>query len=134
MIDIENEVFTQIATKLREEFNGISVYGEYIKAPAKFPAVSIEEKANTVYQRTQDSGNIENHASLMYEVNVYSNKKTGKKSECKDIFSVIDDEFSAMGFTRILKDTIPNLEDATIYRMIGRYTAIVSKENEIFRR
>lgn len=134
MIDIENEVFTQIATKLREEFNGISVYGEYTKAPAKFPAVSIEEKANTVYQRTQDSGNIENHASLMYEVNVYSNKKTGKKSECKDIFSVIDDEFSAMGFTRILKDTIPNLEDATIYRMIGRYTAIVSKENEIIRR
>jgi hypothetical protein len=134
VIDIENEVFTQIATKLREEFNGISVYGEYTKAPAKFPAVSIEEKANTVYQRTQDSGNIENHASLMYEVNVYSNKKTGKKSECKDIFSVIDDEFSAMGFTRILKDTIPNLEDATIYRMIGRYTAIVSKENEIFRR
>lgn len=134
MIDIENEVFTQIATKLREEFDGISVYGEYTKAPAKFPAVSIEEKANTVYQRTQDSGNIENHASLMYEVNVYSNKKTGKKSECKDIFSVIDDEFSAMGFTRILKDTIPNLEDATIYRMIGRYTAIVSKENEIFRR
>lgn len=134
MIDIENEVFTQIAAKLREEFNGISVYGEYTKAPAKFPAVSIEEKANTVYQRTQDSGNIENHASLMYEVNVYSNKKTGKKSECKDIFSVIDDEFSAMGFTRILKDTIPNLEDATIYRMIGRYTAIVSKENEIIRR
>lgn len=134
MIDIENEVFTQIAAKLREEFNGISVYGEYTKAPAKFPAVSIEEKANTVYQRTQDSGNVENHASLMYEVNVYSNKKTGKKSECKDIFSVIDDEFSAMGFTRILKDTIPNLEDATIYRMIGRYTAIVSKENEIFRR
>jgi hypothetical protein len=134
VIDIENEVFTQIAAKLREEFNGISVYGEYTKAPAKFPAVSIEEKANTVYQRTQDSGNIENHASLMYEVNVYSNKKTGKKSECKDIFSVIDDEFSAMGFTRILKDTIPNLEDATIYRMIGRYTAIVSKENEIIRR
>lgn len=134
MIDIENEVFTQIAAKLREEFNGISVYGEYTKAPAKFPAVSIEEKANTVYQRTQDSGNIENHASLMYEVNVYSNKKSGKKSECKDIFSVIDDEFSAMGFTRILKDTIPNLEDATIYRMIGRYTAIVSKENEIIRR
>jgi hypothetical protein len=134
VIDIENEVFTQIAAKLREEFNGISVYGEYTKAPAKFPAVSIEEKANTVYQRTQDSGNVENHASLMYEVNVYSNKKTGKKSECKDIFSVIDDEFSAMGFTRILKDTIPNLEDATIYRMIGRYTAIVSKENEIIRR
>ena len=134
MIDIENEVFTQIATKLREEFNGISVYGEYTKAPAKFPAVSIEEKANTVYQRTQDSGNIENHASLMYEVNVYSNKKTGKKSECKDLFSVIDDEFSAMGFTRILKDTIPNLEDATIYRMIGRYTAVVSTDKVIYRR
>ena len=134
MIDVENEVFNRIAKVLREIFPSIVVYGEYVKSPASFPAVMIEEKANSVYQKTQDSGNIENHASVMYEVNVYSNKQSGKKSECKAIFKIIDDEFAAMGFTRILKEPIPNLEDATIYRMVGRYTGIISIDKTIYRR
>jgi phenylalanyl-tRNA synthetase alpha subunit len=134
MIDIENELFNQIATKLRNKFNSISVYGEYIKSPAVFPAVFIEERGNNVYERTQDSGNIENHARLMYEVNVYSNKQIGKKSECKKIFEVIDNEFASMGFTRILKEPIANLEDASIYRMVGRYTGVISTNKTIYRR
>lgn len=134
MIDVENEVFNRIAKVLRENFPSIVVYGEYVKSPASFPAVMIEEKANSVYQKTQDSGNIEKHASVMYEVNVYSNKQAGKKSECKAIFKLIDDEFAAMGFTRILKEPIPNLEDATIYRMVGRYTGIISTDKTIYRR
>lgn len=134
MIDIENEVFSRIATRLRNEFNPISVYGEYVKSPASFPAVSIEEKANSVYQRTQDGANVENHALVMYEVNVYSNKQVGKKSECKAIFKVIDDEFKQMGFTRTLRESIPNLENATIYRMVGRYSAVVSVDKLIYRR
>lgn len=134
MIDIENELFNQIATKLRNKFNSISVYGEYIRSPAVFPAVFIEERGNNVYERTQDSGNIENHARLMYEVNVYSNKQTGKKSECKKIFEVIDNEFASMGFTRILKEPIANLEDASIYRMVGRYTGVISTNKTIYRR
>jgi len=134
VIDIENEVFNRIATRLREEFNPISVYGEYIKSPAVFPAVIIEERGNSAHERTQDSGSVENHARLMYEVNVYSNKQSGKKSECKSIFKVIDEEFASMGFTRTLKEPISNLEDATIYRMIGRYTAVVAVGGIIFRR
>ena len=138
MIDIENQIFGKISTALHAEFDPIFVYGEYVKAPASFPAVSIEERGNSAYQRTQDSGSLENHVSLMYEINVYSNKKTGKKtgkkSECKAIFAVIDNEFQKMGFTRIMKEPVANLEDGTIYRMVGRYTAVVSVGGIIFRR
>lgn len=134
MIDIESQIFARIANKLREDNPSMYVTGEYVKAPAVFPTVTIEEKANSAYQRTQDSGNLENHASLMYEVNVYSNKQVGKKTECKDLFKVIDNEFKEMGFTRILKEPVPNLENATIYRMIGRYTAVSSADGKIFRR
>ena len=134
MIDIENQIFGKISTALRAEFNPIFVSGELVKAPATFPAVYIEEKANSAYQRTQDSGSLENHVSLMYEINVYSNKKVGKKSECKAIFAVIDNEFQKMGFTRIMKEPVANLEDGTIYRMVGRYTAVVSVGGTIYRR
>ena len=134
MIDIENEVYNTIAEALGEKFDPISVYGEYVKSPAKFPAVMIEEKSNSALVRTQDSGSLENHASLMYEVNVYSNKQVGKKSECKAIFALIDTEFQKLGFTRTTKEPIPNLDDATIYRMVGRYTAVVSTGKTIYRR
>ncbi len=134
MVDIENQIFGKISTALRAEFNPIFVSGELVKAPATFPAVYIEEKANSAYQRTQDSGSLENHVSLMYEINVYSNKQVGKKSECKAIFAVIDNEFQKIGFTRIMKEPVANLEDGTIYRMIGRYTAVVSVGGIIFRR
>ena len=134
MIDIENQIFGKISTALRAEFDPIFVSGELVKAPATFPAVYIEEKANNAYQRTQDSGSLENHVSLMYEINVYSNKQVGKKSECKAIFAVIDNEFQKIGFTRIMKEPVANLEDGTIYRMIGRYTAVVSVGGIIFRR
>jgi len=134
MIDIENQIFGKISTALRAEFNPIFVSGELVKAPATFPAVYIEEKANSAYQRTQDSGSLENHVSLMYEINVYSNKQVGKKSECKAIFAVIDNEFQKIGFTRIMKEPVANLEDGTIYRMVGRYTAVVSVGGTIYRR
>ncbi len=134
MIDIETQVFSRIATKLREDDPGMFVSGEHVKAPATFPAVYVEEKANSAYQRTQDSGSLENHASLMYEVNVYSNKQVGKKTQCKELFKIIDNEFKEMGFTRIMKEPVPNLEDGTVYRMIGRYTAVVNTGGIIFRR
>lgn len=133
MIDVENEVFTKIATELRSQFSGINVYGEDVRTPSSFPCASIVEADNYTVKRTQDSGSNENHAQLMYEVNVYSNKTSGKKSECKAILSVIDNIFLGLGFTRSMKNPV-SMDDATIYRMVARYTAIVSKNQTIYRR
>ena len=77
---------------------------------------------------------MENHVDVMYELNIYSNKTKGKKSECKVIAAFIDSIMSSLGFDRIMLTPIPNMEDATIYRMAGRYKAIVSKNNTIHRR
>jgi len=37
MIDIENEVFTAIATTLRAEYSPIGVYGEWVPIPCYIP-------------------------------------------------------------------------------------------------
>ena len=134
MIDIENELFTIISTDLRATYTDIFITGEYVKSPPSFPCVSIIEEDNQTYRNTRDSSNIENHVQVVYEVNVYSNKTTGKKSECKAIISQIDKQMGRLGFTRTLLTPIPNELDATIYRMTARYRAIVSKENMIYRR
>ncbi len=134
MIDIENEVFNTVATEVRTKYPDIYMVGEYVKTPPKFPCVSLVEMDNQSYQSTEDSGSSENHAVLMYEVNVYSNKTVGKKSECKAIAALIDERMLALGFARTMLQPIPNLDDATLYRMVSRYSAIVSKNKVIYRR
>ena len=134
MIDIENQVFDRVASRVREQFPDIFMTGEYVNSPASFPAVSLVEMDNSVRESTIDSGSNENHANVMYEVNVYSNKTVGKKSECKEIFALIHDEMTAMGFARSTLTPVPNEYDSTIYRMVARYRAVVSADHKIFRR
>lgn len=134
MINIENEIFNDVSERVRTSVADVYMSGEYVKAPPYFPAVSLIEKDNAPYTSTRTSSETENHSVLMYEVNVYSNKKTGKKSECKKIITLVDEAMSEFGFTRTMLQPIPNMDDATIYRMTARYTAIVSKDKVIFRR
>ena len=134
MIDIETSVFDTVAKAVRAKYPKIFMTGEYVKVPPKFPCVSLMEMDNQSYQRTEDSGSSENHVSVMYEVDVYSNKSVGKKSECKAIAALIDEQMLALGFARTMLQPIPNLDDATIYRMVGRYSAIISKDKVIYRR
>ena len=134
MIDIETEVFNTISTEVRNAYKGIFMTGEYVKSPPSFPCVSLIETDNQVYRNTRDSGSIENHVQVLYEVNVYSNKTSGKKAQCKEIIAFIDSKMEALGFTRTLMNPVPNEEDATVYRMVARYRAIVSKNKTIYRR
>ena len=134
MIDIENDIFNAVATAVRARYPEIYMVGEYVKTPPKFPCVSLLEMDNQSYQRTEDSGSSENHVSVMYEVNIYSNKTIGKKSECRAIAALIDEQMLALGFARTMLQPIPNLDDATIYRMVGRYRAVISKDKTFFRR
>lgn len=132
MIDVENEVFNDTAVALRAKYNPISVYGERVAEPAVFPSVSIVEKDNYNVERTRTGPTSENHVGVMYEVDVYSNKSVGKKSQSKEVLAVIDTVLSGFGFVRTYSGPIPNANDNTIYRMKARYTAMVSKEQRVY--
>lgn len=123
MIDIENEVFTRLAEPLRERYPGIFVSGEYVRAPASFPHVSIVQGDSFTPQERSDSALTEKYSVVTFDVDVYSNKQTGKKSQCKAIMRTIDELFFCMNFRRLVLTPIPNLEDATIYRLTAQYTA-----------
>lgn len=133
MIDIESEVFDDVSKVVRKEYPNVYMTGEYVRVPPSFPCVSLIEADNQIYRNTRDSGHLENHVQVIYEVNVYSNKTTGKKTECKAIISLIDSRMESLGFTRTILTPVPNEQDG-IYRMVGRYRAIVSRNKTIYRR
>lgn len=134
MIDIETEVFNSVAIKVRAAYPKVYMVGEYVKTPSSFPCVSLVEVDNQVWKNSRSSTETENHAQVMYEVQVFTNDTKGKKSKCREIIGVVDDALKHLGFTRTLLNPIPNEEDATIYRMVGRYRALVGKDSTIYRR
>ena len=91
MIDVESQIYTPIAEALRAAFPGIHVSGDYTLAPSSFPHVSIVEQDNYLSLAHADSGDTEKVATLMYQVDVYSNKGSGRKTEARSIMKVIDD-------------------------------------------
>lgn len=124
MIDIElDDIFFPIADKIREEFPGSYVTGEYVRQPSQFPHVSIVEIDNYMTQSRLDSSNREKYSTVVYEVNVYSNKIDDKKQECRSIMMLIDGMMYDLNFKRLSMAPIPNMEDATIYRIVARYRA-----------
>ena len=129
MIDIENDVFDTVAAELRSKHAGIFVAGEFVDSPAKFPAVTIVEADNRIFERMR-TRRIENAVRVMYEVQIFSNKASGKKAEAKSIADTADGVFASLGFTRTMRSQVANLKDATIYRIVCRYEAVVGENGE----
>lgn len=133
MKDIEPQVFTAIATALRAAFPGIYVTGEYEREPATFPHVCIEEFDNYVSTAQLDSATSEKFSALAYTVNIYSNKKAGKKSECRAIAAVVSDAMFKLNFIRTMQTPAPNMYEATIYRLTAQFRASTDGE-KVYRR
>lgn len=125
MINIENSVFNSVANALRDTYgDNISVYGEYVESPSTFPSVSLVEDDNSEIETNRTLvRKPETAVNLMYTANVYSNKATGKKSEAKAIMDVIDACMHELGFRRMMRSQLPNV-DRTIYRVTARYTQL----------
>lgn len=121
MIDIERKIYTPVAEALRKRFKGITVSGEYVNAPPKFPYVSIVEQDNYTSVNRLDSSESEKFATLMYEVNVYSDKAGSKKTVCREIMGAIDEMLCKQNFIRLSMAPVPNMENGTIYRLTARY-------------
>lgn len=133
MIDIEASVYTAVSSALHEQFPSITVDSVTTYSPSKFPFVCIEETDSYSYLPSRSTDSNENHATVVYEVNAYSNKTGGKKQECKAIMAAVDEVMIGLGFTRNTKTPI-NLDEATKYRLFARYSAVVSKDQTIYRR
>lgn len=134
MIDIESQVFTRVSSGLKSLFTGIFTTGEYVKSPPKFPAVSLVEMDNATSTTHQTNEHCEKYSNVTYELNVYSNKTAGKKTESKKILAAADEIMRNMGFTRTFMNPVQNFEDAAIYRIVARYVGTVGDDQTIYRR
>ena len=133
MIDIVNEVFDTVAKRVRATHRGVKVKGEYIRMPSEFPTVTLDEITNTVVGRLEDSSREEKYAHVTYRLQVFSNKKNGKKSEAREIFATADMVMRELGFRRVTYTTTPEMYESTMYSITATYEAIVSADGVTYR-
>lgn len=133
MIDVESQIFKAVSDAVLAEYPTAFVVGKESRAPAKFPCLSVVEYDNWILERTQDSTHNENHVGVMYTLTAYSNNAKSGKAECKSILAIADEVMLSLGFTRTRARPL-SMDDATKYRMLARYEAVIGKDETIYRR
>ena len=134
MLNYSNEIFTNVATVVRNAHTGTKVIGEYTRKPSDFPTVTLDEISNVMVGRLEDSSNEERFAGVTYRIQVFSNKQTGKRAEARDIFATVDAEMRRMGFRRVTYTTTPEIYDSTIYSITATYEAVLSAAGYVYKR
>ena len=132
MIDIFNELYTLIVNALTTYDNTIKFSSVHTNTPPSYPFVSVEEIDNSVYEQSSDSCDIENHATIDYEINIYT-KNPNKKAKGDGIAIVVDNLLKTYNFVRMTKNVFQS-SDETAYLIILRYSGVVSKDSVIYRR
>ena len=134
MLDFNNEIFTNVASAVRDNHVGTTVIGEYTRMPSKFPTTTLDEIRNVTVDYLEDSSNEEQFAGVAYRLQVFSNKQSGKKSEARAIFATADAEMRRMGFRRVSYTTTPEIYDSTVYEISATYEAVVSAAGYVYKR
>lgn len=134
MNDFINEIFTNVATVVRDDHPGTNVSGEYVRKPSKFPAVTLDEIENVMIGNLMDSSHKENYSGVTLRLQVFSNKKNGKKAEARAIFQTADAALYQMGFRRAAYTTTPEIYDSTIYSVTATYEGVISAAGYVYKR
>ena len=132
MIDFSNEIFTQIFNEIKEVHGEkVKVIGEYVKVPDKFPCVTVDETHNIPYE--MDSG-VEKYSAITYRVQVFSNKKAGKRAEARAIYKTVSDKLFDMNLIAKTYRTTPDMYNSNIYEIQGTFEGAIDRNGVIHRR
>lgn len=134
----ENAIYTAVANYVIANDNTLTIAnfsGEYTDTPSAFPNMTGYLIEDVQASETIDSSNEEKFTDVTFEWTVYTNDTHGKKERAKKLSSLIDTKMRRLGFTRTFMQNVPNFADATIYRIVLRYTGrIQNSTNLIYRR
>lgn len=134
MIDIYEDVFALVYEAAHRVAPTAVIQDAYIPATASFPCVTVQEIDNTTSAKVIGSRAKENAARCSYQIEVYSNKQDGSRTECRTIMAAVSDALIARNFERILLNDVPNYMDASVYRLTARFQTIADANSKTYRR
>lgn len=129
MIDVENAVFDAVYSAVASLVPTGCFKSVYVPNPTQFPFATLMEIDNTTDSRMRDNSDAEQYAVVTYEANVYAMDRPG----CRSVMNALDSAMIALGFTRIVMTSVPNLADSRIFRIHAKYRATAGSNSTIYR-
>lgn len=119
MIDIEFAVVGRVFDAFENAYPGGSCSSmPNSDKPPTFPHLNMMEADSYFY------GPVLEAETVVFDVNVYSNKANGSKQECKAIMQLVDETMNGFGaWERVFCNQTLNA-DNRIYRMTARYRGV----------
>lgn len=130
MIDVSNEIFNTVAKDLRSLYQEITVVGEYVEVPAKFPTVTLDEISNIPVHL--DSATINKYAKVIYRSQVFSNGN-GKRKRAREIFDSLDRKLMELGLTMKTYTTTPAIYNSEVYCITATHEGVIGADGTIYR-
>ena len=131
MIDVSNEIFNVVAERLRLDYEGIQVKGEYDPNPARFPCVTIDEISNVPTHL--DSALKNKYADVVYRVQIFSNKSAGKRAEARSIYATVDETLMELGLYAKTYTSTPTIYNAEIYSITATFEGVIGADGTVYR-
>ena len=135
MLDYSKQVYSRLTKELRAK-HGEKFYTSRIEgtSPPKFPAVTIVQQDNSVYQQTMDFDCHENHCKVMFQIDIYTNNKNeiDRLELAESIEETVSDFMIGLGFSRTMSKPIPNVSDMSIYRISMRFEGVIGKDALVY--
>ena len=130
MIDYSNEIFNTVAKDLRSLYSGITVVGEYVEVPAKFPTVTVDEISNVPAHL--DSATINKYTKVIYRSQVFMNGN-GKRKKAREIFDSLDRKLMDLGLTMKTYTTTPAIYNSEVYCITATHEGVIGADGMIYR-
>ena len=130
MIDHSNEIFDTVAKDLRSLYKGITVVGEYVEVPAKFPTVTLDEISNVPTHL--DSATVNKYAKVSYRSQIFVNGN-GKRKKAREIFDSLDRKLMELGLIMKTYTTTPAIYNSEVYCITATHEGVVGSDGMIYR-
>lgn len=130
MIDHSNEIFDTVAKDLRSLYKGITVVGEYVEVPAKFPTVTLDEISNVPTHL--DSATVNKYAKVSYRSQIFVNGN-GKRKKAREIFDSLDRKLMELGLMMKTYTTTPAIYNSEVYCITATHEGVVGSDGMIYR-
>ena len=130
MIDYSIEIFNTVANNLRSAFNGITVVGEYVETPARFPCVTLDEIKNIPAHL--DSAIENKYAQVTYRSQIYCNGD-GKRKKAREIYNSLDKTLMGLGLYAKSYTTTPAIYNSEVYCITATYEGVIGVDGTIYR-
>lgn len=134
--DIESAVYTATTKQVKSLHKGLTTSSWQDEAPSSFPFALVCQTDEYDIPRTSTSSHANEFRRVVFEVNVYSASRRGRKAEAKAIARDFAEAFRALGFIETAGGRPIDLTDDSnrlIARYFCRFEASVSEAGTIFR-